>query len=109
MSIYGASSAFVNVATATTDSVVVAAVAGKQINVLGFAVVDSTAAASVTFNSKGSGAGTAISALFAVGINGILPMPEQTKGWFATNLGEGLSVTTTGTTPVGIQVVYELV
>lgn len=105
---YGAQSAFANVATATTDAAVIAAVAGKQINVLAVAIVDSTAAASVTFNSKPGGAGTAISALFAVGINGVMALPEQPKGWFITNSGEGLTVTTTGTTPVGIQVVYEL-
>jgi hypothetical protein len=103
-------STFANVAAATTDGVIVAAQAGMKIRVLAVAVQTGSTATTVVFNSKGSGAGTAISMTFQNGANGGAVLPYNAAGWFETNRGEALTVTTgaTGST-TGIQIVYVLV
>lgn len=105
----GMYNAWDNVAAAATDSVLVAAVNGTRIRVLGVLVngVD-VGVCTFTFNSKGAGAGTAISPTFEVPLNGgfVLPMEE---GWFETNPGEALTVTTAAASAIGIIVTYELV
>jgi len=101
--------ALANVAAGQTDAAVIAAVAGKQIKVVQISFIPGGTATNVTFNSKGSGAGTAISPLFAAGANGQVTLPFSEKGWFTTNTGEGLSVTTGAGATVGILVGYELV
>lgn len=102
--------AFANVAANQTDSAIVAAVTGKKILVLSFRLHTAATATNVTFNSKPSGSGTAISELFACAANGGRAEAFSLVGHFATNSGEGLSVTTgaTGST-TGIGVVYALV
>lgn len=109
MAAHGAVSAFVNPAASQIDSVVVAAKTGTRINVLAVYCIAGGTATNLTFNSKGSGAGTAISALFANGINGGAVLPFNPKGWFTTNLSEGLTVTTGAGSATGIGVVYETV
>ena len=98
--------AFVNVAASQTDSVVVAAVAGKVLRVLSAVLVTGGTATITTFNSKGSGAGTAISPAFALGINGVLTLARHKDGWFDTNGGEALTVTTGAGSTTGILVSY---
>lgn len=95
-----------NIAAAQTDAALVSAVAGTPIKVIGLALVCGGTATQVTFNTKPSGAGTAVSATFALGINGVLVLPETKEGWFETAVGEGLSVTTGAGATVGIQVIY---
>ena len=106
---------FANVAASQTDSNIISALDGKIISVIGgFAVVAGTAT-NVTFNSKGTGAGTAISSIIPCGINGglLMPLPAQQNtgeppfGYFKTNKGEGLTVTTgAGASIVGITITY---
>lgn len=107
--------AFVNVAASTTDSNIVSAISALvPIRVLGVMVMAGGTATDVTFNSKGSGAGTAISCKFACSANGgaVLPLapptPEESmnSGWFQTLPGQALTVTTGSGSTVGIQVVY---
>lgn len=99
--------AFANIATATTDGSVVAAVAGKKIRVLAVSVTTGATATSTTFNTKPTGAGTAISATFTLGANGSKEMAFNPTGWFETNAGEGLSATTSAAgATTGIHVVY---
>lgn len=99
--------ALANVAASQTDSSVVAAVTGKRIRVIAVcAVQGATASAGITFNTKPAGAGSAISALFAAGANNGFALGFNPAGWFQTNAGEGLSVTTGAGATVGIQVVY---
>lgn len=100
---------FSNVASATTDGALVTAVSGKKIRVLGVLLDAGGTATTVTFNSKGAGAGTAISATFDLLARGVAPFPIHDYGWFETNAGEGLTVTTGTGSTVGIQVVYTLV
>jgi len=107
--------AFVNVAASQTDAVVVPAVAAQvRIRVLGVTFVAGGTATNATFNSKGSGAGTAITCLFANSANGgaVLPVtpasPEESiaPGWFQTLPGQALTVTTGSGSTTGIVLVW---
>lgn len=98
--------AFANVAAATTDGAVVAAVAGKKIRVLGVVFVAGATATTLTFTSKPAGAGSAKSCLFANAANGGASLPVNDQGWFETVAGEGLSATTGAGSTTGVQVVY---
>lgn len=59
-----------------------------------------------TFNSKGSGQGTAISPLFANAANGGAVLPFHERGWFETELGEALTLTTGSGATTGVLVTY---
>lgn len=98
--------AFVNVAASQTDSSVIAAVASKKLRILAAVAVAGGTATNLTFNSKGAGAGTAISPLLANGVNGGEILPPNPYGWFETNSGEALTVTTGAGASTGILVVY---
>lgn len=99
-----------SVAASQTDSAVVSAVAGRKIRVLAFLLNQGdTTASTVTFNTKPAGSGTAISVAFKAAANGVVAAPLSPGGWFETNAGEGLSVTTGAGSTTGIQVVYTLV
>lgn len=108
-----AQNTFANIVASTTDGALVSSISGRIIRVLGVACNTGATATNVTFNSKGSGTGTAISALFATPANGgfVLPIVEfQTQNpWFQTNSGEALTVTTGAGSTVGIQVVYDYI
>lgn len=110
MAVRGALTANAGVAASQTDSSVVAAVSGRRINVLAVAYVGGTSAAAVTFNSKGAGAGTAISPSTIVAASTPFVLPFNPKGWFTTNAGEALTVTTgASVTATAIVVVYEVI
>lgn len=81
-----------------TDSSIVAAVAGKRIRIHQLIVMCGGTATTLVLNSKGAGAGTAITPTFPNGANGgfVLP-PSKDEGWFDTGIGEGL----TGSTGAG--------
>lgn len=98
--------ALANVAASQTDSALVTAVTGKQLRVLAAVFVTAGTATNITFNSKPAGSGTAISALFAAGANGGAALPFSPVGWFQSNSGEGLTVTTGAGSTTGIQVCY---
>lgn len=98
--------ALVNVAAAQTDSVVVVAVPTKTLKVLSFAAVAGGTATDLTFNSKGSGAGAAISPKFANGANGGEVLNHNPHAWFQTNVGEALTVTTGAGSATGVLVLY---
>lgn len=102
--------AFANVAASQTDSALVSAVAGSSIKVLGLVAKCGGTATNITFNTKPTGAGTAISPLFANGINGdtTLPETENGDGWFETNVGEGLTCTTGAGSATGVLVIYAI-
>lgn len=96
----------VNIAASQTDASVVAAVSGKKIVVLQVFCVAGGTATNLTFNTKGSGAGTAISPLIANGANGGEVLPYSKIGWFETNKNEALTVTTGAGATTGILVAY---
>lgn len=104
----GIDNAWDSVAASATDSVLVAAKAGKKIRVLSFILNQGdTTPSSVTFNSKGAGAGTAISPALKASANG--GFVANSAGWFETIAGEGLTVTTGAGSTTGIIVTYELI
>lgn len=91
-----------NVTASQTDSSLISAVGEKLIRVVSLFMVSGATATNVTFNSKGSGSGTAITALIADGANGGIVLPYNPDGWFETVAGEGLSVTTSSGSSTGI-------
>lgn len=94
-----------SVTTASTDTALAAAVAGKVLRVVSLVLSCGATATAVTINSKPAGAGTAISATFTLGINGVLVLPENAYGWFQSTAGEGLTVTTGAGSTVAVQAV----
>lgn len=98
--------AFANVAAGTVDAALVAAVAGKRLLVLVFRLHAGAVATGVTFNSKGGGAGVAISETFECNARGGRADGFSPIGHFMTATGEGLSVTTGAGSTVGIGVAY---
>lgn len=103
-------STFDNVAQSQTDSVLVAAKAGKRIAVMSLAFVAGGTATNATFNSKPSGSsGSAISMTFANAANGGAVLDHNPHAWFVTKTGEGLSLTTGAGSTTGVQVVYAYV
>jgi hypothetical protein len=101
--------AIANPAANGTDTAFVAAVANKRIRVLQLVCVAGGTATNLTFNSKGSGAGTAISPLLANAANGGAVLPFNKAGWFETNLGEGLTTTTGAGSATGVLIGFELI
>lgn len=98
-----------NIAAATTDGAVIAAVANKRIRVLAYSVSALAAAATTaTFTTKPGGAGTAISPLISLAANGFAAEASE-SGVFQTGVGEGLSLTTGAGAGVGVRVTYILV
>ena len=98
-----------NIAAATTDGAIIAAVAAKKIRVLSYSVSALAAAATTaTFTSKPGGAGTAVSHLISLAANGN-SSEDSEFGLFETAAGEGLSLTTGAGAGVGVRVTYVLV
>jgi hypothetical protein len=99
--------AFANVAASSTDANLVTAVTGKKIRVLGYAIHGGdTAGSDVTFNRKPVGAGVAISSLKNLAANQQMVAAQSNNGWFETNAGQGLTVTTGAGSTTGIDIVY---
>lgn len=98
--------AFANIAASTTDGNVVSAVPFKSIRVVQVVMVASATATDCTFNSKPAGSGSAISCLFANGINGGAVLGYNPDGWFSTVPGQGLTATTGSGSSTGIQIGY---
>jgi hypothetical protein len=100
---------FANVSASSTDSNIVTAVGGKKVRVVAFAAVCGGTATTLTFNSKPAGVGTAITMQFQNAANGGEVLNFNPVGWFDTNTGEGLTVTTGAGSTTGVQVVYTLI
>jgi hypothetical protein len=97
--------AFANIAAATTDGAIVTAVSGKKLRVLDVKISTVTGATTITFNSKSSGAGTAISCLFNAPV-GTDSFGLDQLGHFETLSGEGLTATTGAGNAVAVQITY---
>lgn len=98
--------AFATVTAGSTDTAVVAAVAGKKIRVHAAVFQCGGTATTAVFNTKPAGSGTAISMTFSNGANGGAVLPESEFGWFETGSGEGLSLTTGAGSSTGVHVIY---
>jgi hypothetical protein len=108
-------SAFVNAAASGTDTAfsggtLPSAKTGSRVAVYGVVINQGdTTPSTVTLNSKGSGAGTAISCLLKAPANGGFVLPTGPEPYFTTNVNEGLTVTTGAGSATGIQVVWKYV
>lgn len=102
--------AHASVAASQTDSVLVAAAPGRKIRVLAYMINHGdTTPSAVTFNTKGAGAGTGIWPALKYPANGGSNSPVNDGGWFETNRGEGLTVTTGAGSTTAIGVLYQVV
>lgn len=98
-----------SVAASATDSVLVTAVSGRKVRVTSLVFFHGdTTASTVTFNSKPAGAGTAITPAFKYSANGGTSVYNP-DGFFETNIGEGLTVTTGAGSTTGIMLTYKIV
>lgn len=98
--------AFANVPANTTDYILVPALDSYVVKVVAIAFQSTTATTTVTFNSKGTGAGVPISCLFEPAANGIDVLQHNPDGWFVTKQGRALSCTTGQRSTLGIQISY---
>jgi hypothetical protein len=101
----GSKNAFDDIAASATDSALITAIAGTKLRVHAYTVSCGATPSTVVFNSKPAGAGTAISQI----LNNSISVPELPSGWFETNGGEGLSVSTGAGSTTGVMVVYSRV
>lgn len=100
---------FGSVAASQTDQILVSATSGVQIIVLRMVLTNSGTASTITLNSKGSGAGTAISQAFNLAANGNLdltPPFADAFSLFSTQGGQGLSASTGSGGTVGYDIWY---
>lgn len=97
--------AIVSVASAATDTAIVAAVAGKKLRVLSYTLSAAGTITAFQFNSKPGGAGTIKSGILNLPANTAVPTYFSPLGHFETVAGEGL----TGTTGVGSTVTGSIV
>ena len=105
----GVLNAYDSVAASQTDSVLVTGVTGSKIRVTAFIINQGdTTPSTVTFNSKGAGAGTARTPALKAAANGGF-VAECADGLFETLSGESLTVTTGAGSTTGIIVVYKLI
>lgn len=108
----GVQNAYDTIAASTTDSVLVAAPgANQRVRVHGLIINHGdTTPSAITFNSKGSGAGTAIAPALKYPANGgtSIPPTDSHLGWFSTNPGEALTVTTGAGSNTAILVIYSI-
>jgi hypothetical protein len=106
----GVINAYDAIAASATDSVLITGVANKRIRVLGVIINQGdTTPSTVTLNTKPAGAGTAISPPLKAAANGGFVIPYSEVGYFATNTGEGLTVTTGAGSTTSVVVLYDLV
>lgn len=101
--------AFANVGTSQTDSVLVSSIGQFSIKVVSIAMVTGSSATNITFNSMGSGAGTAISCQFQNGANGGAVLNRNEDGWFSTITGQSLTCTTGSGSTTGVLINYILI
>ena len=92
-----------NTGQSVTDDTVIAAVTGKKLRVLALAVVCGSPASSVLFQS---GTANDKTPTLTPGANGGFVLPFNPVGWFETNAGEALTLTTGAGSQTGTIVVY---
>lgn len=106
----GILNAYDTVAASTTDSELVTAVTGRKIRVRSVVINQGdTTPSSVQFNSDDGDTSTAISPAFKAAANGGFVMNDNPQGWFETESGEALTVTTGSGSNTAILVTYDRV
>lgn len=97
---------FANIAASQTDANLITAVASKKLHIVQLQERSGATATNITFNSKGAGAGTAISSLHANGANGGAAPGANEYGFYETNSGEAFTCTTGAGSSTGVEGVY---
>lgn len=106
----GRYNAYDSIAASTTDSSLVVAVPGKRIRVISIVINQGdTTPSTVTFNSKGAGAGTSVFPALKAAANGGFVFNEHNSGWFQTNVSEALTVSTGAGSTTTLAVTYEII
>lgn len=101
---------FANVAASQTDSVLVTGVSTFRVRVLAMMMIAGSTATNATFNSKPAASpGVAITCLFANAANSGGIMQRNDLGWFQTDIGQSLTVTTGAGSTTGFLFLYVLV
>jgi hypothetical protein len=95
-----------SVAASQADSAVITAVTGKKLRVTSMILSCGSPATTVTFNTKPSGSGTAITNAIHLPSNGSVVMPYNPAGWCETSAAEGLTVTTGAGSTTTYQIGY---
>jgi hypothetical protein len=110
MAYFKTSRAFANVGASTTDFVLVPGVTSGNFSINVVSVtLSSSVATSVTFNSKnGASPGVAVTASLISPTNHAIVLPQSIDGWFNSNPGEALTITTGAGGTVAIQITYTL-
>jgi len=102
-----------NMVGAQTDIVLVSGSSQRHILVLAVAcMADSIGGTGIQFyfGSKPAGSSSQISAIFSNGSQGGFILPYSEVGWFKTNAGESLSVSTfNGSANTSLNVVYTMI
>jgi hypothetical protein len=106
----------VNVAASSTDATLtkspnggtLTAITGKKMRIVGYSVSGGSTATTLIFNSKGAGAGTAISSTKSFGGNGGFGAHASQPGDFETKVSETVTVTTGAGSTMGIDITYIL-
>jgi len=99
------SSGLKTIAAGTTDGAIVSAVPGQRIRVIGF-WANSVSTSTFVFNTKPSGAGTAISPIVTPAAAQNTNISNGGTTLFQTNIGEGLTLTTGAGGNTGVVVSY---
>lgn len=81
-------------------------VSGKQLCLVSAYGIAGGTATALTFNSKGSGAGTAVSPAYTLGANGPLNLAWNPNCHFLTKEGETFTVTTGAGSTIGLGITY---
>ncbi len=98
--------AAINTATSGAGNTIVAAVAGKQIRVVGYVLNALTAVTAQWY----TGVSAALSGPIALGATGTVACPnDHVEGHFETVAGEALKITLGGAVQVSGHVVYKLI
>lgn len=99
-----------DVPQSTTDQVLVAAQgAGKIIRVLAAREQCGATATNFQYNTKGAGAGVAISAVHQNGANGGSVLPYNPTGWFKTAANEALTGSSAAGSQTGVEFIYDVI
>ncbi len=89
----------------TTDGSAMAAAPGYRMRAISYSIVCGSSATAVTFNSKGSGAGTAITSPKTLGANGVSNADSE-YGVFESKVDEKITVSTGSGSTCGVDLAY---
>ncbi len=107
---FGLQRAFTNLSASSTDTQLVAGATGKVTRVLGVWLLAQGTSTAVTFNSFLVATSTPITPVITcANTGGGIVMPFAGEGWFETETGADLTITSGAGSTVGVVVLYVVV